>query len=168
MKRDMDFIRSLLLDIEANENINGHFTVTDRDFGVPEEDIRKVQYHLRLLFDADYLKGVDGSTVLEVERNARERGTLVGAELMAGVMMSDDVDERTRLTAMNTQPMIMVERITWKGHEFIDTVRDPEVWRKTKENLDKVGNFGIEGVKALAKGFLKKQVEKHTGIELEF
>jgi len=172
MKRDMDLIRNLLLEIEANENINGHFTITDRDFGVPDEDLRKVQYHLRLLFDADYLRGVDGSTVLEVAQNASERGTYLGADARSTIMLATDPDERKAIEAMATQPMIMVERITWQGHEFIETVRDDKIWEKTKETMNTVGNFGIENVKAvasaLAKGFMKKQVEKLTGVELEF
>lgn len=170
MKRDMDFIRSLLLDIEANDKINGKYVITDKDFGVPDEDLAKVQYHLRLLFDADYLRGVDGSTVYEMEKIARDRGTHHGPPL-PHFYVPDDLKDQRDLQAQHeimSTPMIVVERITWSGHEFIDTVRDDEVWRKTKEHLDKVGNFGIEGVKALAKGFLKKQVENYTGIELEF
>lgn len=168
MKRDMDFIRNLLLDIEANENINGKFTLTERDFGVGEEDLTKVQYHLRLLFDADYLKGIDGSTVLEAERSARDRGTYVGENIKSDIYLPDDEATRKAATDMRTAPMILVERMTFQGHEFLDTVRDDVVWQKTQEQLKKVGNFGIEGVKALAKGFLKQQVKKQTGIELDF
>lgn len=168
MKRDMDFIRNLLLDIEANDNINGKYTLTERDFGVGQADLVKVQYHLRLLFDADYLEGIDGSTILEADRKARERGTLVGVDTTQDKFLPNDEATRRVATEILTTPMIHVERMTWQGHEFLDTVRDDVVWQKTQEQLKKVGNFGIEGIKALAKGFLKQQVKKQTGIDLDF
>ena len=58
-------------------------------------------------------------------------------------------------------------RLTWEGHDFLDSVRDPEVWRKTKEGLDAAGGFTFELMKSLAKGLVKKKIEKHTGIELD-
>jgi hypothetical protein len=27
------------------------------------------------------------------------------------------------------------KRLTWDGHEFLDAIRDPEVWRRTKEGV---------------------------------
>src|SRR5215216_572246 len=35
-------------------------------------------------------------------------------------------------------------RLTWAGHDFIDSVRDPEVWRKTKAGASKAGSWTIE------------------------
>ncbi len=62
---------------------------------------------------------------------------------------------------------VIISRMTWDGHEFLDTVRDPEVWRQTKAEADKIGGFGIDLFKALAKGFLKKKIEQHTGVALD-
>ena len=33
--------------------------------------------------------------------------------------------------------------LTWEGHEFLDNIRDPEIWRKTKSGAKKVGSFSI-------------------------
>jgi hypothetical protein len=60
------------------------------------------------------------------------------------------------------------KRLTWSGHEFLDNVRDPEIWRRTKEGADKVGGFSLEVLGASAKGFIKKQVSEKTGSELDF
>lgn len=57
--------------------------------------------------------------------------------------------------------------LTWKGNDFLDQIRDPEIWRRTKAGAAKAGGFSIELLSALAKGLIKKQIEKHTGIELE-
>jgi len=37
-----------------------------------------------------------------------------------------------------------IQKITWKGHEFLDNVRDDKVWNKTKSSLlEKVGSFSL-------------------------
>jgi hypothetical protein len=42
-------------------------------------------------------------------------------------------------------------RLTWQGYEFLATVRDPEIWRKTKAGAAKVGGLGVEVFWGLAK-----------------
>ena len=63
---------------------------------------------------------------------------------------------------------IRVWRLTWEGHEFLDRIRDPETWSKTKEGAVASGGFSLEIIGALAKGLVKQKVQKHTGIEIEF
>ena len=58
------------------------------------------------------------------------------------------------------------DALTDAGHEFLDSIRDPEVWRKTKEGANKIGSFGIDVIKDLAKGFLKTEIKKRTGLEV--
>lgn len=58
--------------------------------------------------------------------------------------------------------------ITWNGHEFLDTIRDPEIWRRTRESARRAGGFSLDIVKGLAKGFIRKKLEEHTGISLDF
>ena len=54
--------------------------------------------------------------------------------------------------------------LTWHGHEFLDSVRDPEIWRRTKEGAAKIGSFSIETFAELAKGFIKTKIRQHTGV----
>ena len=61
---------------------------------------------------------------------------------------------------------INFRRLTWEGHEFVDAVRSPEVWAKTKKSAEEVKGFTLDLLKDLAKGFLKKQVEDYTGVKL--
>lgn len=56
--------------------------------------------------------------------------------------------------------------LTWEGHEFLESIRDDEVWKKTKGGLQSAGGFTIDLLKDLAKGFLRKQIEEKTGITL--
>lgn len=53
-----------------------------------------------------------------------------------------------------------VYRLSWAGHEFLDSVRDPEIWRKTKEGAGKVGSWSVKLLAEMASGFIRmKAVE---------
>ncbi len=45
--------------------------------------------------------------------------------------------------------------LTWYGHEFVDQIRDPEIWAKTKAGASKVGSWSIGIIGELAVGFIK-------------
>ncbi len=38
---------------------------------------------------------------------------------------------------------IVISKLTWNGHEFLDDIRDPEIWRKTKERAKSVPSVGL-------------------------
>ena len=67
-----------------------------------------------------------------------------------------------------TQPAmgVCLRGLTWNGHDFLDSIRDPEIWRKTKAGAQLAGGFTVELLGALARGFIKTQIEKHTGVKL--
>lgn len=46
-------------------------------------------------------------------------------------------------------------RITWNGHEFLDEVRDPVIWQKTKDGAEQVGSWSIKLIGDLASGFIR-------------
>jgi hypothetical protein len=56
--------------------------------------------------------------------------------------------------------------LTWQGHDFLDSVRDPKIWAKTKDGALAAGGFTVDLLKDLAKGFVKKQIEERTGVTL--
>lgn len=56
--------------------------------------------------------------------------------------------------------------ITWAGYDFLDSVRDPEIWRKTKDGAMKAGGWTVDLLVDLGKGFIKKQIEERTGVKL--
>lgn len=64
-------------------------------------------------------------------------------------------------------------RMTWERPtsaamgDFLDTIRDPSIWRETKAGAKKAGGFSLDLLKALAKGLVKKKIEQHTGVELD-
>jgi len=56
--------------------------------------------------------------------------------------------------------MRMGWRITWAGHEFIDTVRDPEIWQKTKAGAEKLGSWTIKLLADMATGFIRAKAQE--------
>ncbi|KWS19008.1 DUF2513 domain-containing protein [Pseudomonas syringae] len=58
------------------------------------------------------------------------------------------------------------KRLTYKGHEFLDTVRDGEVWRRTKAGAEKAGVAGLGVLLELGKAYGKEVLKERLGIEL--
>jgi hypothetical protein len=68
-----------------------------------------------------------------------------------------------------SQPLdgsVTFRSLTWHGHDLLDAIRDPEIWRKTRRGVEATGSFTFELVKDLAKGFIKTKIEEHTGVKL--
>jgi hypothetical protein len=52
-----------------------------------------------------------------------------------------------------------VLRLTMDGHDFLDAIRDPVVYRETKSKLAKVGGAtALEAVKAVAQGVVNSML----------
>ena len=134
MKRDMDLVRNLLLEIEDGRRAFDLLTPEiaeilgeDGAGKMPREQAELIEYHLALLDEAGLIT--------------------IQAKLSGAVWQ--------------------IGQITWAGHDFLDTIRDPAIWRETKAGAKQAGGFSIELLKALAKGLIKKKIEQHTGVELD-
>jgi hypothetical protein len=68
----------------------------------------------------------------------------------------------------SSQPMLgfIFCGLTWKGHEFLDTLRDPEIWRRTKEGAKKIGSASIDLLFTLGKAYAKELMQEKLGIHL--
>ncbi|WLH18794.1 DUF2513 domain-containing protein [Pseudomonas simiae] len=60
----------------------------------------------------------------------------------------------------------MFRRLTWEGHDFVDAVRDNDIWKKTRQGASAAGGFSVDLLKDLAKGFIRKKISEHTGVEI--
>ena len=58
------------------------------------------------------------------------------------------------------------KRLTYTGHEFLDTVRDAEVWTLTKTGIEKVGSASLSLMLELGKAYGKQVLKERLGIEL--
>src|SRR4051812_28519597 len=52
--------------------------------------------------------------------------------------------------------------LTWQGHEFLDTVRDPEIWRKAKAGAASAGTASIEFIWGMAKALISSAIKEKT------
>jgi len=54
---------------------------------------------------------------------------------------------------------IQINRVTWKGHEFLDAVREDTIWKKVKVRLADVGgNATVEVVTQLGAAITKQML----------
>lgn len=49
-------------------------------------------------------------------------------------------------------------RLTWEGHEFLESVRDEQRWEKVKAELSKSGGFVYEMAKSIALDFVEEEI----------
>ncbi len=66
----------------------------------------------------------------------------------------------------NSASVWYIERMTWHGHDFIDSVRDNDIWKETKNAAKSVGGWSVEILTSLAKGFIKTKLQSLTGMDL--
>ncbi|MBD2841317.1 DUF2513 domain-containing protein [Erythrobacter rubeus] len=55
--------------------------------------------------------------------------------------------------------------MTWEGHEFLDKVRDPEIWRKTKKGASELNSWGVKLIGEMATGYIRAKATE-LGIPL--
>ena len=58
-------------------------------------------------------------------------------------------------------------RHTWSGYEFLEAIRDPEVWAKTQEGAEKVGSSSIDVMDAIARGYIQAKLKEQIGIDAD-
>jgi hypothetical protein len=82
-------------------------------------------------------------------------------------MMIEDAGLVTGIQAHTIGSLNWLElKLTWQGHDFLDSVRDPEIWAKTKSAAEGARGFTFDLFKDLAKGFLKKKIKDLTDVDL--
>jgi hypothetical protein len=79
---------------------------------------------------------------------------------------ADQIDYHLRLLREKrlTEPLeggtmdggVYFRQLTWDCHDFLDSIRDEAIWRKTRGAAEEVGGWTFDLIKDLAKGFIKK------------
>jgi len=60
---------------------------------------------------------------------------------------------------------VLVFDLSWAGHDYLDTIRDPKVWKKVKAKSVEVGNASFEFTIEIAKALAKQQL-KSIGLDI--
>lgn len=124
MKRNMDLVREILLQIEERDQGQRRWV----ELTIPEHSESEVVEHLFLLHETGLIEGNDTSSIGERDFKAR--------------------------------------RLTAAGHDFLDSVRDPKIWKKAKDGAEAAGGFSLGILGDIAKGLIKTQIKKATGVEV--
>ncbi|MGA2411322.1 MAG: DUF2513 domain-containing protein [Candidatus Binataceae bacterium] len=53
----------------------------------------------------------------------------------------------------------VVFKLTWKGHEYVDSLRDPDIWQKTKSRIGGVAGVAFGVVLEVAKAEIMKKLK---------
>ncbi|MBZ5995393.1 DUF2513 domain-containing protein [Leuconostoc gelidum subsp. gasicomitatum] len=53
--------------------------------------------------------------------------------------------------------------LTWEGHEFLDTIRDAQVWSKTKIVTNKLESVSIGMLSRIGTGVINHMIDKTMG-----
>jgi hypothetical protein len=65
---------------------------------------------------------------------------------------------------MNPSTMIYVSSISWKGHEFLDTIRPQPVWDKTIATASKVGSTSLTVLSQIAVTVATQLISQSLGL----
>lgn len=61
---------------------------------------------------------------------------------------------------------LQVFDITWKGHEFLDTIRDDKVWSKTKKVASTFSSVSLGILQTIASKVIVGLIKEQTGLPL--
>ena len=56
--------------------------------------------------------------------------------------------------------------LTPSGHEFLNTIRDPKIWKETKNFAAKAGSFSLKIVSAIAEGIARGYIQATFNIPI--
>ncbi|RDU94946.1 DUF2513 domain-containing protein [Trinickia dinghuensis] len=64
---------------------------------------------------------------------------------------------------MRFGPGIGFQSLTWAGHDFLESVRDPDVWDRTKQVASAAGGFTVDLLVSVAKSLVEGAVKGLIG-----
>jgi hypothetical protein len=123
VKRDMDLIREILLQVEANQEMDGRTEFVYRspeEMGISGHSFEELAYHAKLLIKGGYLEG--------------------------------------NPSCGYTMPSI--SSLTNAGHDFLGSITDPGIRRRTKAKFSGLPNVALRVIEV----FAEAELRKHLGL----
>lgn len=103
---------------------------------------------------------IDGSLTLE-GRDHRVVAEHVRLLLDAGYLST------ARVQYVAGKRMDLGLALSWAGHEFLETIRDPQIWMTAKSGATKLGSWSLSVLAELAKAAIKaKAIELGLPLDL--
>ncbi|MFH4643571.1 DUF2513 domain-containing protein [Vibrio alginolyticus] len=114
-----------------------------------KRDMTLIREILLSIEDNDKILPIDGFTPDSIESHAK---LLIEAQLIE------------RLSFGIGGHFATTTKLTWSGHEFIDSIREEHVWDTIKTDFKEAGMSTITKVaKDLADSYIKRKIEAITG-----
>jgi len=111
--------------------------------------------------------------VVEADDKGEGRWVTLNIDGVSDVVLTEHLfmmDEAGLIEGNNTSTLSLrdyqVRRLAWLGHDFLDAIRDPEIWKRTKAGAKKAGTETIEFLWELAKVYGKNAIKEKLGIDL--
>ncbi|RRA02548.1 DUF2513 domain-containing protein [Burkholderia cepacia] len=64
---------------------------------------------------------------------------------------------------MRMGPGIGFQSLTWAGHDFLDAMRSPDVWNRTRRAASAAGGFTVDLLMSAAKSYLEARIKGLIG-----
>ncbi|MFI8744490.1 DUF2513 domain-containing protein [Pseudomonas sp. NPDC077186] len=140
MRRDWELVRSILFGVEELDVVSSAYHPENLPGGLQRgtSEGDKARFfkhyeHVALLVEAGLVEGVDGGRY----------------------PLSNHAGHEFRV--------IRPTRLTWRGHEFLDAIRNEQVWNQIQAKaVDKGGALSFEVIKELAVGLIKGAINIGT------
>lgn len=136
MKIDHDYLKALLNACQSSDKPT--FDIEDMQAAGIDYGDPEFDFHMSILNDKGFVRREDGED---------------GFGLFKGI---------DGFCSWSVLPL----RLTASGHDFIDTIQNPEVWSMTKAAMKTVGNVGLDVFIQIAKAEAKRFVNEKLGIPL--
>ncbi|WP_256852718.1 DUF2513 domain-containing protein [Pantoea sp. Fr+CA_20] len=136
MKIDQQYLKDLLIAFEDNDGPQTNILEL-KDAGFDYSE-QKFIFHMRLLDDKNLISRTDGEPGF---------GLFLGADDTASWA-------------------VLPLRLTSQGHDFIEALRQKEVWNSVKDNFKEASiSTLVDVAKQLAQGFAKQKIKQLTGFD---
>tara|TARA_R110000782_G_scaffold19665_1_gene53542 strand:- start:1911 stop:2297 length:387 start_codon:yes stop_codon:yes gene_type:complete len=127
-----------------------------------KRDMDLIRSLLLFLEERDDLSLIQASDILIGDASQPQVQYHLNLMFQAGLIDGEPV----RSTSSDRLIYVVPFALTWTGHEFLESVRDPEIWRQAKSGASKAGTAGIEFIWGLAKAALTRAIADQTGVAL--
>lgn len=127
-----------------------------------KRDMDLVRSLLLFLEARDDPSGIEAADIRIGEATKTEVQYHLNLMFQAGLINGEPVRSTTSARLIYVIPF----DLTWTGHEFLESVRDPEIWRQARSGASKAGTAGIDFIWGLAKAALTRAIADQTGVVL--
>jgi hypothetical protein len=80
-------------------------------------------------------------------------------------LLDAHVHDVTHMGSTGFEFMVNPVSLTWAGHEYLDTIRDEEVWRKSKAAAASAGGFSLKVLASVATAMAVEGAKRAAGLE---